>query len=199
MMENESKKHDRRSIRLTNYDYSQPGSYFITICTFASGRGTACRAHPPIFGDICDGVMNLNKYGEIADKRWLDIPEHFKNVDLDEYVIMPNHVHGIITINGEEGTACRATTPDKEQLMKPINKFSNPISGELATIIRSYKAAVTKQINEIRGTNSPAVWQRNYYEHIIRNRADYEEIRGYIVANPSKWEKDDLNTSSPPT
>ena len=184
--------HRRRSVRLKDYDYSQNGAYFITICT-------QNRKH--IFGQItkddllCSQIV-LNVCGKVAEKYWLEIPEHFPNALIDKYVIMPNHIHGIIIINdgktstiaesSRRGTACRAPTGTNE-------RFGKPQIGSMPTIIRSYKSAVSKRINEILHTPGQSFWQRNYFEHIIRNDNDFYEIRKYINDNPRKWEDDKYN------
>ena len=129
----------------------------------------------------------LSPIGKTAQEYWLQIPKHFNHVELDEYVIMPNHIHGIIIINdnrrGDDtrrDTACRV----------PTNQFGKPVRGSLSTIIRSYKSAVTKRINELRNTPGTKLWQRNFYEQIIRNDHELYEIRKYIINNPAQWQLD---------
>ncbi|MCP9448186.1 MAG: hypothetical protein NNA22_11550, partial [Nitrospira sp.] len=119
----------RRSIRLKGYDYSQTGAYFITAVT----QDRVC-----LFGEVVDGEMRVNKFGEIARHCWFDIPAHFPHAELDAFVVMPNHVHGIIVIVDGRGTACRA----------PTERFGHPVTGSIPTVIRSFKSAVTKRINE---------------------------------------------------
>lgn len=166
-------KHHRRSIRLKEYDYAQPGGYFVTIVTYQRDL---------LFGEIVDDEMALNDFGKIANECWREIPEHFPNVELGAYVVMPNHVHGIITITDGRGTIYRA--PTQEQ-------FQKPVTGSLPTIIRTYKSAVTRLIG--REHNATGIWQRNYYEHIIRNHEDWDRIHRYIEANPSLWAEDEEN------
>ena len=162
-------------MRLDGYDYSQDGFYFVTICTLV---------HSMWFGNVHNNNMILSTIGKIVDQCWVQIPQHFTDVKLDEYVIMPNHVHGIIAINQitrRMGTACRA----------PISeKFGKPISGSIPTIIRSFKSAVTKKINEYQNTPTKFIWQRNYYDHIIRNDNDLIRTREYVRNNPLKWRYD---------
>jgi REP element-mobilizing transposase RayT len=165
-------KQRRNSNRLHDYDYSQEGMYFVTICA----QDRAC-----LFGDIRDGEMVLNEYGQCALRCWQAIPDHFNDTDVDEIMIMPNHVHGIVVI-GCRGTACRAPTKER---------FGKPVAGSLPTIIRSFKSAVTKQINAIRGTSGQPIWQRNYYEHVIRDERDLYRIRQYIITNPADWKNDE--------
>jgi len=170
-------RHHRRSIRLKGYDYTQLGAYFVTIVT----RDRTC-----LFGEIAEGAVRLNQMGHIVRECWLAIPDHFPHAMLDEFVVMPNHVHGIIVLNGTENVGARHAVPLPEQ-------FGKPIPGSIPTIIRSFKSAVTKRINDHRGTPGVPVWQRNYYEHIIRNEDDLEAIRRYIACNPLRWHLDREN------
>ncbi len=168
----------RRSIRLKNYNYAQSGMYFITICAYDKKY---------LFGKIINEKMILNDLGHIVLKEWLKTGEIRKNIKLDEFVIMPNHFHCILNIISR-GTACRALSDSH------IEKFNKPTRNSIPTIIRSYKSAVTKQINQcFDGTARRAtttVWQRNYYEHIIRNEHELKKIREYILNNPLKWKLD---------
>ena len=168
-------KKKRRSIRLQGYDYSQAGAYFVTICT----QNRQC-----LFGNIVDGEMVLNEYGSVIRTCWVEIPVHFSETKLDLFVVMPNHVHGIVWLNGR-GTACRAPTTGEQ--------FGKPVSGSLPAMIRSFKSAVTKQINEMCNTPGAKLWQRNYYEHIIRNNNELNRIREYITHNPARWDMDREN------
>ncbi|MBI9052137.1 MAG: hypothetical protein JEZ00_22165 [Anaerolineaceae bacterium] len=135
--------------------------------------------------------MGLNKYGEIAQSEWLKTPKIRQNIELGEFVIMPNHLHGIIIIKDQSrtGTVHRAHT-------HAIEKFGQPISGSIPTIIRSYKATVTKQINILRNTFETSVWHRNFYEHVICNEKEYEKIATYIINIPLKWYLDRFYSSS---
>ena len=164
----------RRSIRLPDYDYTQVGAYFITICT---------HNRMPLFGDVVNEEMRLNEAGRIAEKVWRQIPDHFDNVVIDVFVVMPNHVHGIIVITHKHVGARHAS---------PLHRAHQPSKGTLGTIVGSYKSAVSKQINRTRETSGATVWQRNYYEHVIRNETALHDIRQYIVHNPAKW-ADDLD------
>ena len=190
-------RHHRRSIRLKNYDYSQSGIYFVTICT-------KNREH--IFCSIENGETKLSEEGIIADKCWMEIPTHFPDVVLHEYVIMPNHIHGIIEIkksmdvldrdarnnvdihNNVDASHPPSPQPHPSLSMHPsslTNEFIRPTgtSRTIGSIVRGFKIGVTKGIGY-----SP--WQRNYYEHIIRDYLEYERIAEYIVQNPLKWEND---------
>ena len=146
----------RRSIRLKNYDYTSPGAYFVTVVT---------QGHKCIFGRIIEKEMHLNDLGKIVKKCWLKIPDHFSCVEVEPFVIMPNHIHGIITIeeNDRRGTIYRAPTTEK---------FGQPVFGSIPTILRTYKASVSR--NSKRELGMIHIWQRNYYEHIVRNPTELE-------------------------
>ena len=173
--------HHRRSIRLKGYDYSQAGAYFITLCT-------QNREH--LFGEIIAGEIKLNPFGQIAYEEWLKTPQLRPQVALDVFVIMPNHMHGILLITPATSTGVSHTPlytspiSDKDVCDMPLRSPSNTIGA----IVRGYKSAVTKQINMLRPGCS--IWQRNYYEHIIRNEQAYHNISEYIINNPLKWEAD---------
>ncbi|PIE87595.1 MAG: hypothetical protein CSA01_00130 [Bacteroidetes bacterium] len=168
-------KHHRKSIRLRGYDYSQPGLYFVTIC---------CQNRHHLFGKIEKGIMILNDAGQIANNCWLEIPKHFPNVILHSYVIMPNHVHGIIELIETNTSNVWA------KIFSPIRP--NGTSKTVGSIIRGFKIGVTKWMRK--NTNTYNVWQRNYYEHIIRNDKSYQTITEYIMNNPINWEKDKFFT-----
>jgi REP element-mobilizing transposase RayT len=168
--------HHRRSIRLKSHDYSRAGAYFITICT----QDRAC-----LFGEIANGEMRLNDAGRMVVEEWIKTAEIRIEIESGEYVAMPNHFHAILWISdGGRGTARRAPT---------VERFGKPVAGSIPTIIRSFKSAVTKRINESRNTPGMLVWQRNYYEHIIRNDESLNHIRQYIADNPANWETDNEN------
>jgi REP element-mobilizing transposase RayT len=128
--------------------------------------------------------MKLNEYCEIARKQWEWLSRQYQYVVLHSFIVMPNHIHGIVSIvDNCRGTACRA----------PTEKLGRPTPRSLPTIIRSFKSAVTKRINALRGTPGARLWQRNYYEHIIRNEHDLNDIHQYILDNPVKWDMDENN------
>ncbi len=186
-MKYNSDKHHRKSIRLKGYDYCRPGKYFITICTYQR----EC-----LFGEIIDGKTQLNEYGKIAANCWQAIPEHFPKIQLDLFVIMPNHIHGILMITDNN----QDTKINRRDMALPCpyrGEFGKPIAGSLPTIIGSFKSAVTKQINLFRNTLGNKIWQKNYYEHIIRNEDSLAKIRQYIKNNPLSWEIDQLNPNNP--
>jgi putative transposase len=241
-------KHHRRSIRLKGYDYTQPGAYFITICA----QGRAC-----LFGEIIDGEMHLNEAGQIVVQTWQDLLNHISNVQLDAFVVMPNHVHGIIIITDHAGGIGAGFKPARTTMgpgsvadsgstagpgsvgagsvgagsepapttttkapgsaagsgpttgsgpaagsgpttgSGPVGAGSEPAptaptrsSHGLPEIVRQFKTFSARRINELRGTPGTPVWQRNYYEHIIRDEFSLSRIRQYIAENPARWDAD---------
>lgn len=141
-----------------------------------------------LFGSVIDGEMRLSLWGEIAHKCWRDLPDHFPNADVDAFVVMPNHVHGIVVITkniDKSDVGARHAVP-----LPTPRRFGTSIPGSLSTIIGAYKSAVTKRINRLRETPNEPVWQRNYYETIIRNEPMLNAIRQYIEANPANWQFD---------
>ena len=171
----------RRSIRLKEYDYSRSGAYFITICT-DKGKN--------VFGTIADGEMILNDYGVIADKYMEMIPQRFQDVKVDKYVIMPNHIHMIIIISVE--------AIHELPLPPYVNNPGTRRKMLIPKIVGYYKMNVSRDINRIRHKIGFPVWQRNYYEHIIRNEKELNRIRRYIINNPPKWEYDRENRNGVP-
>lgn len=174
------KNHHRRSIRLKEFDYSQPGWYYVTICT----QNKKC-----LFGAILKSKMVLNEYGKIVEEEWLKTKEIRKNIDLDYYCVMPNHLHGIIIIENKivganSNSPLQYNYENKKKLISP--------SQTIGAIVRGFKGAVTKQINGLRNTPGNVVWQRNYFEHILRKENDLYNTRNYIQNNPLKWELDEL-------
>lgn len=197
--------HHRRSIRLKGYDYAQAGLYFITIC---------CQDRAHLFGEIINEVMVLNEYGKIAFTEWENSMNIRDNIHLHDFVIMPNHIHGIIEI------VFKKANQDAEELeIAPITKFQSP-SQTIGSIVRGYKIATIKKIkNKVLEESSMQckgecggelqfalthtfaltekiiqldfkIWQRNYYEHIIRDEASHKRISDYILNNPAQWTDD---------
>jgi len=175
------KKHHRRSIRLKGYDYTLPGAYFVTMVT---------HQHQLLFGDILNGDMALNYVGHIVKAEWLRTSKIRPNVTLDEYVIMPNHLHGIIIITNDEiPVGATSWSPLQTDIQPP----HGPAPHSLGAIVAGFKSAVTKQVNRILNTPGAPLWHRNYYDHIIRNEEEWDKIRKYIQTNPSNWETDHEN------
>jgi len=207
--------HHRRSIRLQGYDYSQNGAYFITLCT----HNREC-----LFGQIQNGQMILNEYGKMVEQCWNNLSNHYDNIELDAYVIMPNHFHGIILItdnvdNVDNVRAIRELPihelpihelpihelPRQRKHELPIHEFPRQQQKQrqqqrrkmlLPKIVGRFKTNSAKQINQMRNTPGISVWQRNYYEHIIRDEKSLENIRNYIINNPAKWQDDDYNLTN---
>ena len=172
----------RRSIRLQGHDYGQPGAYFVTICTF----DREC-----LFGKIADGRMWLNDMGHAAEAEWLNTARIRPQVELGAYVVMPNHFHAIVVIvdNGRDVLAGRGISDDRGVLEYAPTGFRSP-SQTIGAIVRGFKSAVTKRINASRGTPGAPVWQRNYYERVVRNGDELNRIRQYILDNPARWAMD---------
>jgi|SRR5699024_7311723 len=181
---------NRKSIRLKGWDYRNPGLYFITICTDE-------RRHH--FGEIQNGMMGLSVPGCVAWHFWREVPDHQSNVVLDEFVVMPNHLHGIIGIESQEeavGTVgtLHATSVQNENLANDEMSSLSPDAGSLSTIIRSYKSAITRWCNA--NSHEYFAWQSRFYDHIIRNEESLQRIRKYIRDNPLKWQIDQENMGS---
>ncbi|HUU27272.1 MAG TPA: transposase [archaeon] len=158
----------RRSIRLKGYDYSQPGAYFITVCT---------QNHECLLGKIVKTEMLINAWGDVVQECWYDLPNHYAGLELDISVVMPNHVHGIIVLADSRRRAG----------LKPA-----PTPG-LPEIVRAFKTFSARRINRIRSTAGAPFWQRGYYEHVIRNENELNRVREYIMQNPSRWSLDREN------
>jgi REP-associated tyrosine transposase len=171
----------RRSIRLPGYDYSQIGRYFITICT--------CEMRN-VFGKIANGAVLLNVIGRIAFDCWREIPEHFAHVELDAFVIMPNHLHGILTIRRSDAIQGVGSIEDGHGCPVPLQpsfeRFQRPSVGAIPTIIRSYKQSVTYLARLTRP--SLTIWQSNYYERVLRDGKEFAAASRYIFENPMKWQ-----------
>jgi len=169
-------KYNRKLNRLIDYNYSNPSDYFITICT----KNRMC-----LFGYMENEIMNLNGFGKIVKKCWLEIPDHFNNIYLDEYIIMPNHIHGIITILGDENDNNRIGNADLRSLRDRTKML-------LPKIIHGFKSSVTRKINK-KYNNSHEIWQKSYYDHIIRSEKSLNNIRDYTINNPVMWNEDRNN------
>lgn len=217
MTENHN-RHQRHSIRLKGYDYSQVGAYFITIVT----HGRACLFGQIVGAGLAPAQMRLNEYGQIAHDQWHQIPERYKNIELDQFVVMPNHIHAIIVIPAldtpaldEIGQPVRAGftpapfmgTPALDEIGQPHSGQLQsgqprglPLRGTMGDIVGAYKSLVAneclkmyKSKNEFMGK----LWQRNYYEHIVRDDDALDRIRTYIAGNPAQWPADAENPARP--
>ena len=172
-------KYKINSARLKNYDYSQNGVYFVTICT---------KNKEDYFGEIENEKINLNEAGKIANKYWLEIPNHFPSVRLGEFIVMPNHLHGIIEIFNDIDEAVPRLYTGQHPLMSRIS----PKAKSLSVVIGSFKSIVSKTINK-QLPNLKFFWQPRFYEHIIRKDESLNKIREYIKINPREWKKDKNN------
>ncbi len=189
-MRYESREYHRKPIRLKDYDYSQAGAYFITICS----AGRDC-----LFGEVEEDEMRLNEAGKIVADEWKRSAEIRREIELDEFIVMPNHIHGIVIITKPNvGATGRSPLRDDTQRRDDNDRGrsplrSGPVPKSIGAFVAGFKSATAKRINEMRRTPGVPVWQRNYYEHIIRNEKDLSEIREYIMNNPLKWEWDEEN------
>ena len=178
-----SPTHSRRPLRLRAYDYSQPGAYFVTLCT----HNRQC-----MFGNISDNEMLLNSQGRIVEEEWLRTAHIRRQVTLDTFVVMPNHIHGIVVINESTFSANVGAT----RRVAPTHGGHGPAPGTLGAIVGQFKSTATKRINASRGSPKSLVWQRNYYEHVVRNEESLNRIREYIVNNPQHWDADENNPAN---
>ncbi len=172
----------RRSIRLPSYDYSSPGAYFVTVCT----KNRLC-----LFGQVIDDEMNLSPYGSIVMNCWHDLVNHYAHVELDTFVVMPNHIHGIIVLTEVD----RRTHVGAG--LKPAPSTARIRSHGLPEIVRAFKTFSSRRINEAKATPGVSVWQRNYYERVIRDEAELDRTRQYIGGNPASWSRDPENPHFP--
>lgn len=182
-MKFDPEKHHRRSIRLKGYDYSQSGAYFITITT----QDREC-----LFGNIIQGEMILSVQGQMIEKVWSEMSIHYPGIETDRFVVMPNHIHGIIILNVGVSPCARPNNREEEQIQEPIPTMSLP------DVIQRFKSLTTARYREgvllhqwepFKGR----LWQRNYYEHVIRDEESLNKIREYILNNPLNWEMDEEN------
>jgi REP element-mobilizing transposase RayT len=188
MMKFDPQKHHRRSIRLKGYDYTQAGAYFVTMVTWR---------REPLFGEIVDGETRLNGLGQVVQREWERLTHRFPHIQLDAFVVMPNHVHAIIFIVDGRGEASAIKKPVlSESLSVDASPQHAPIGtqpGSLGAIIQNFKSISARKINQIRCMRGSPLWQRNYYEHIIRHDGELNRIRQYISDNPRRWAEDNEN------
>jgi REP element-mobilizing transposase RayT len=199
----ETMTHNRRSIRLKGYDYTQPGAYFVTICV---------QNHECMFGNVVNGEMMLNEWGIIVKTIWDGLPQKYTHIDINEYIIMPNHFHGIITVGARSARPATTTTTRPAITTRPqtntdgetgradpaiTTRPQTNTDGEtgradpaptMGQIVAYFKYQTTKLIDA-----PTKLWQRNYFEHIIRDDAEYQRIADYIQNNPLNWQIDKFN------
>ena len=186
--------HHRRSIRLNDYDYSQEGAYFVTICTYQRLE---------LFGKIKENVMFLDHRGEIAHNMWDTLPERFPGVELDHCIVMPNHIHGILVRTQRLAPKIVNTDikkihnqPSTERTNMLLTSRKSPYRTQmLYEMIRAFKAVTSYHVRRS-GQTPEFGWQREYYEHIIRDSKELDRIRTYIINNPSRWQQDKLHPLS---
>jgi putative transposase len=180
-MNNTSNRHGRRSIRLQNFDYSQPGAYFVTIVA-------ANREH--LFSEFKDGIVRMNRIGESVQEEWFKTTEvrSYTRLFSDEFIAMPNQIHGIIHIIDQPVRATRRVAPTEIT--------SGPQPDSIGAIIAQYKSIVTRRVNQLKHMKGCRLWQRNYWEHVIRNEHTLEAVRQYINQNPMCWDMDRYNTNA---
>ena len=187
-------KHHRRSIRLQGYDYASAGAYYVTIVAWQR----EC-----LFGEVINKEMQLNKVGKIVEWEWLELPKRLSYISLGARMVMPNHLHGILFIHENVGATRQgqSMSQPKEQPLQimipegidgsPLPRGSKPAA--LGAIMAQFKSCVTKRIWKFPEFKETPIWQRNYYEHIIRNQTDLQNKTDYIEANPLLWDEDDEN------
>lgn len=165
---------ERKRNRLKNYDYSQNGRYFVTICV---------KNRMEFFGKIINGKMILNIYGRIVQQSWLDLPNHYKNCHLGQFIVMPNHIHGIVVIKNDIFPVGNGSKPFPTMVKRKHG---------LSEITRGFKTFSSRKINE-QNNIMPFAWQKSFYDHIIRSNEDLNRIRAYIFNNPRNWNLDRNN------
>ncbi len=176
---------NRQTLRLPDYDYSLPGAYFITICT----QGKAC-----VFGTVVDDSVHLNNLGRMVDATWTELPTHCHGLHLDQFVLMPNHLHAVVFLSG---------SIDQNHPSIDGRTLRSAPTVALPGIIRRFKTVTTSRVRRDVHTFGwhpfpGRLWQRNYYEHVIRNDDSLHRIREYIANNPTSWALDPENPSSTP-
>jgi len=165
---------NRRSIRLKQYDYTQDGAYYVTVCV----NNRRC-----VLGNVQDGKFIPNDAGKMVEYSWFDLPNHNSNIELGEFIVMPNHVHGIIII---VGAGSQPALIQERAGLEPA-----PTKHGISEIIRQFKTFSARRINRMNNISGARFWQRNYYEHVIRDECDLSRIREYIINNPRYWERDE--------
>jgi putative transposase len=178
----------RRAIRLRDYDYTQGGAYFITICT----RNREC-----LWGKVVNGMVQLNETGRLVESVWLQTAKVRPDIELDAYVVMPNHFHAIFCIHKSLGVprATRRVAPTKNPAAAAgkTRRPTGPKPGSVGAVIAQFRSLVTKRIKDTRQYHGGLVWQRNYYEHVIRDEESLNRIREYITTNAQRWDLDREN------
>jgi REP element-mobilizing transposase RayT len=162
-------RHHRRSIRLAGYDYTQPGAYFVTICT---------QERQPLLATVDVAGHTLTSIGQVVARCWLTLPRHFTNAALDAWVLMPDHLHGILVLGDGETALAPPSSRQRPNGTRPCS---------LNAIVQNFKSISTRKVNQVRGTPGAQLWQRDYYERIIRDERAFDTVRRYIESNPARF------------
>jgi len=179
-------KYRVESARLQDYNYASPGAYFVTVVT----HNREC-----LFGNLVDGKVVLNGMGKIVEECWYDLPNHYSYITLDQFIVMPNHIHGIVIINN----AAVETGHIVETGLRPVSTTTTTTTTTttknhgLSEIVRALKSFSARKINKLRKTKNLLVWQSRFYDHIVRDEKSLNNIREYIMNNPLNWETDNEN------
>jgi putative transposase len=174
---NISKPHRRRCIRLSHFDYSQPGAYFVTICT---------HNRQPTLGEIRSGIMGMNESGSLVAETWQWLSKQYPYVQLGEWTVMPNHFHGILIITDRSGGS-------RPALRRRLRRGETAPTKPLGRLVGAFKTVSTKRINEFHKTLGEVFWQRSYFDHVIRSENSFFKISEYIINNPLSWHLDKEN------
>ena len=181
--------HHRKSIRLKEYDYAESGMYFFTVC---------CHDKKALLGHISEGEIELNRFGEIVHEVWLDLPKHYAQIKLDEFVVMPNHIHAVVVIDGEKVPYKRNITEQQHNVetwraaslqSETMTNIAN-MQGWLSVVIGGLKSAITKYAHD---NGIPFAWQTRFYDRIVRSQDELNRIGEYIQSNVAQWSIDKLN------
>ncbi len=173
--------HHRRTIRLKGYDYAQAGTYFVTLISHK-------RAH--LFAEVGGLEIRLSEFGLVLEGEWRRLEKRFSGLVLDEFVVMPDHFHGIVILSGEAARKNQPGGSYPSHHAPPIHEtqlVQGTKPGSLGAVIGAYKSSTARNINAMRRSPGAPVWQRNYYEHIVREPDELARIRAYIQANPNRW------------
>lgn len=168
----------RPSTRIRGFDYRENHAYFVTICTFKR----QC-----VFGSVTDGTVSLSQRGQVVQRCWKDLPTHHPFIELDAFVIMPNHVHAVICIVGND---VEATPASRSPRSGESTLAHGPRARSLSAVIGSFKSAISRNLNRLRAGAATNLWQPNFYEHVVRSDRAMDTIRDYVVTNPLRWTRD---------
>ena len=188
-------RHHRRSVRWRGYDYRQVGAYFLTLCSVERAL---------LFGDIVDGQMCLNEIGQLVATLWRQSPLIRPTLAMDAFVVMPNHLHGIVfitdapTVTSDRASAAATTVGAHSRAPHPRTPVTRPTcqtvhrpARSIGSFVAGFKAATSREVNRLRNAPGTPIWQRNYYDRVIRDEAELQRIRQYIIDNPRRWAEDE--------